>query len=295
VSARTLVLLYHRVADTARDPYRIAIGPDRFAEHVELLASRYELVPFSRARERTPTARVVLTFDDGYVDNLTTAVPLLRGAPATLFVPSGHVGGKPFWWDRLERLAFDGTAGRERIEVEVAGRPLLADARTPEAVARLHWALYWRLRPLPPATVDRELDGLAGQLGADGTPPDRRPVTEDELRELAAAPGIEIGAHTVSHPLLTTLPPGERRREIVESRDRLRELTGQPVDTFSYPHGDVDASVEDVVRKAGFALACDTLEGTVSRFTPRHRVPRLTVLDWDGDELLDRIGRWLGT
>ena len=58
---------------------------------------------------------------------------------------------------------------------------------------------------------------------------------------------------------------------------------------------DEDAAVEDVVRKAGFALACDTLEGTASRFTPRHRVPRLTVLDWDAEELLDRIGRWLGT
>ena len=293
MSGRTLVLLYHRVADVERDPYRIAIGPERFAEHVELLSSRYVLVPFSRARGPASRPRVAITFDDGYVDNLTAALPLLRGAPATLFVASGHVGGKPFWWDRLERLAFDGTAGRERIEVEVAGRPLLADTRTAAAVARAHQALYWRLRPLAPATVDRELDALAEQLGADSAPLDRRPVTEDELRELAA--GVEIGAHTVSHPLLTTLPPEERRREVVESRDRLRELTGQPVTTFSYPHGDVDAGVEDVVRRAGFALACDTQEGAVSRFTPRHRIPRLTVLDWDGGELLRRTQRWLGT
>jgi peptidoglycan/xylan/chitin deacetylase (PgdA/CDA1 family) len=293
MSGRTLVLLYHRVADTERDPYRIAIGPQRFAEHVELLASRYELVPFSRARESSSRPRVSLTFDDGYVDNLTAALPLLQGAPATLFVTSGHVGGRPFWWDRLERLAFDGTAGRERIEVEVAGRPLLADTRTPAAVARAHEALYWRLRPLAPATIDRELDALEQQLGAESAPLDRRPVTEDELREVAGA--FEIGAHTVSHPLLTTLPPEERRREVVESRDRLRELTGQPVTTFSYPHGDVDAGVEDIVRRAGFALACDTQEGTVSRFTPRHRVPRLTVLDWDGAELLRRTARWLGT
>jgi peptidoglycan/xylan/chitin deacetylase (PgdA/CDA1 family) len=292
MSGRTLVLLYHRVADVERDPYGIAIGPARFAEHVELLRSRYELVPFSEARAPSSRPRVSITFDDAYLDNLTTAVPLLAGAPATLFVPTGHVGGRPFWWDRLERLAFDGTAGRERIEVEVAGRPLLADTRAPAAVARAHQALYWRLRPLPPATIDRELDALAEQLGADSTPLDRRPVTEDELRELAAA--MEIGAHTVSHPLLTTLPPEERRREIVESRDRLRELTGRPVTTFSYPHGDVDAAVENDVRRAGFALACDTLEGTASRFTPRHRIPRLTVLDWDGDELLRRTERWLG-
>jgi peptidoglycan/xylan/chitin deacetylase (PgdA/CDA1 family) len=177
--------------------------------------------------------------------------------------------------------------------VVVAVRPLLADLRTPAAVARAHKALYWRLRPLPPAEIDRELDALADQLGTNGPEPDRRPVTEEELRALAAAPGIEIGAHTIAHPLLTTLPPDEQRREVAGSRRRLEELTGRPVTTFSYPHGDVDAAVEGAVRKAGFALACSTEEGVVSRFTPRYRLPRLTVLDWDPGLLLRRIERWL--
>jgi peptidoglycan/xylan/chitin deacetylase (PgdA/CDA1 family) len=118
-------------------------------------------------------------------------------------------------------------------------------------------------------------------------------VTEEELRSLAHAPGIEIGAHTITHPLLTTRPPAEQRSEVEDGRRRLEELTGTPVTVFSYPHGDVDAGVEAVVRKAGFSLACQTEEGAVGRFTPRHRLPRLTVLDWDGGELLRRIERWL--
>ena len=211
VSGRTLVLLYHRVADMERDPYRIAIGA-RAASPSTSSCSR-PATSSSRSRARVSASggpRVSLTFDDGYVDNLTTALPVLepRARPRRSSSRRATSAAAPFWWDRLERLAFDGTAERERIEVEVAGRPLLADTRTPAAVARA------TRRSTGGCARSRRRRSTGSSTGSPSSsaptraPHDRRPVTEDELRELAAAPGIEIGAHTVSHPLLTTLPPG---------------------------------------------------------------------------------------
>lgn len=291
-----LILLYHRVAELSRDPYRLAVSPRNFADHVAWLRQRFALVPLDSVRKHERGARVAITFDDGYHDAAGAAREILEAAsaPATVFVVAGMVGAdREFWWDRLEHLILDRWRPRASIEVRVGGRRLWADTRSPEGRARAHVALYRRLRLLPLDEIERLLNEFSAEVDGNGDMREtHRPVTAAEVRALGASRVIEVGAHTVRHHRLTQLPAGEREREIVESRKRLEELTGRSVWSFSYPHGDFDQRTIEVVKRAGFALACSSLEGLASGSADRFRLPRQVVLDWGRAEFARRVDAW---
>ena len=107
-------------------------------------------------------------------------------------------------------------------------------------------------------------------------------MRESQVRELRAA-GMEIGAHTVTHPILLNTAPDAARREIVESGRRLAEILGEPVRLFAYPNGKpgVDYGPEHVqmVRDAGFAAAVSTGWGVATEGSDRFQLPRFTP--WD--------------
>ena len=107
---KPLILMYHRVAADPIDPWALAVMPSHFAEQVEVLRSTRLPLPleeFVRRLEadKLPDNAVAVTFDDGYLDNLTNAKPLLSaaGVPATVFIATSYLG-EQFWWDELARL-----------------------------------------------------------------------------------------------------------------------------------------------------------------------------------------------
>jgi peptidoglycan/xylan/chitin deacetylase (PgdA/CDA1 family) len=295
VSGRSVILLYHRVAELERNPYGLAVTPDAFRAHVEVLRERLEVVPLASLLLPADHDRAALTFDDGYADVAGTARPILEsaGLPATVFVVADAVDGEAeLWWDRLERLVFQALARRASLDVAVDGRRLRVDMRSAAGRERAHRALYVRLRRLPLAAIERFLDDLGGD--ADPGPRDAyRIVRRAELAALAASPVVEVGAHSLTHPYLSRLPPGEQRAEIVGSRSRLEELTGAPVTSFSYPHGDVDGTVARIVAEAGYVLACSSRPGCVSARCSRFLLPRQSVFDWDAATFAETLERWL--
>ena len=103
---------------------------------------------------------------------------------------------------------------------------------------------------------------------------------------------MEVGAHTVTHPTLSTLPVTLQHDEILESKVRLEQILGRQVHSFSYPHGDLSAETATIVRDAGFTCACSSSAGIVRRSTDRFRLPRVPVADWDGQEFTRRLSRW---
>ncbi|HSE98315.1 MAG TPA: polysaccharide deacetylase family protein, partial [Blastocatellia bacterium] len=112
LARQAVILLYHRIADSASDPWSLCVTPQHFAEHLEVLAKHGFVVRLERLARaldggRLPHRSAVITFDDGYVDNLWNARPLLEqfDLPATVFVTTGNTGrSREFWWDELERL-----------------------------------------------------------------------------------------------------------------------------------------------------------------------------------------------
>src|SRR5262245_13457331 len=109
---RGLILMYHRVAELPLDPWGLAVSPGHFAEHLQVLHKHGQPLALSRAVARLQEHRLrrgtlVVTFDDGYSDNLYLARPLLEryDVPATVFLVTGYIGGdREFWWDELENI-----------------------------------------------------------------------------------------------------------------------------------------------------------------------------------------------
>jgi peptidoglycan/xylan/chitin deacetylase (PgdA/CDA1 family) len=262
---RAVVLVYHRVAETQDDPYGQAVRPETFARHLELLAREHPIRPLRDLVERRyEDGTVAITFDDGYADNLSEALPLMAKMPAkmpvTVFVTVDPVleGGR-FWWDEI--------AGMEPI---------------------LRGKLHARLKGLP----GRERRGRLATLACKDNSDRGRPLTLDELRDLASRPGVEIGAHTFSHPSLALLPAVEQERELAGARARLEELLGRPVTLLAYPFGkpgDVSEETEDLARRAGYRAAFTTVPRRLVPSSPLFALPRLTVHEWPAETLAGRV------
>ncbi len=322
-----LVLLYHRVVELDRDPYRLCVTPGHFAEHLEVLQRRRLLMSLRdliRAIEENsiPRRAVVMTFDDGYADNLEIAKPLLErsNAPATLYVVSGNVGHhREFWWDELDRLLLEPGNLPGELELDVNGmkhqwslEQASRYSETDAARAR-NWHLYQDDDPSPrhsffrsvhkfvrsaPA-VDRWrlLDRLAVWAGRGlkgrGS---HRVLDRNELKSIASGDLLEVGAHTVSHPVLSSLPEPAQRMEIRGSKSALQDILGVPVTSFAYPHGsrqDYTPETVNIAREEGFESAVSVYFGKVNWGADRYQLPRVPVEDCGGEEFDLRLKVWM--
>src|SRR5258708_13698366 len=116
------------------------------------------------------------------------------------------------------------------------------------------------------------------------SPGSGRPMTRAEVGALVTDGLVTIGAHTVSHPLLTGLQAAVRRFEILESKSACEALLGGPIAAFAYPYGNLDAEGRAAVAAPGFACGCATTNGPVTAACDIFALPRIQVLDWDGEE-----------
>jgi peptidoglycan/xylan/chitin deacetylase (PgdA/CDA1 family) len=286
--------MYHRIGDPGSLPGKLTVAPQRFEEHLEAIARRFEVVSLASLIEglrkgELRSGSVAVTFDDGYVDNLVQAKPLLEryGVPATVFVVSGYVDArKPFWWDELERICLAPPELPERLELTIGGKT--RTWATPTDRRALYRELRTAFAPLDAEPREELLAELRTWSGAPQAGP-AESMTPEELRRLADGGLVEVGAHTVSHPALPGL--GERRRleEIRGSRERLSSLLGREVNLFSYPFGEHDRRTADSVRAAGASCACTTTGDGVRASTDPFRLPRVYVGDWSADELVAAI------
>jgi peptidoglycan/xylan/chitin deacetylase (PgdA/CDA1 family) len=299
---RPVILMYHRIASPAVDPWGLAVTPHHFEEHLDVLRSR-TVLSVAELVDRLehgalPDDAAAITFDDGYLDNLRAAKPRLAaaGMRATIFVTTGAIGQhREYWWDELARGILL-HRGRLDTEVAVAGNPCriaIGATETPrcwrawqEAPTAREASYVAAWRRLRDATADQR-EAAMRTLGAlfDAPPPalDDRPLTGCELVELAADGLFDVGAHTVTHPALPALTPVERAGEILESRLACERILNRPVNGFAYPHGAVDPQSCAAVRDGGFRWACSTEHAPVpARRYNRFALPRLSVSDCAG-------------
>jgi peptidoglycan/xylan/chitin deacetylase (PgdA/CDA1 family) len=318
--------MYHRVAELPNDPYLLAVTPKHFAQQLGVIR-RYG-VPMRLGQlvealqdGKVPKRAVVVTFDDGYADNLYNAKPLLEryNIPATVFVTTGHLGeAREFWWDELDRLLLQPGTLPPILALSLNGRTWqseLGDTATytpadytrhrdwhieqqddPTLRQRLFRSLYRRLHAL---TEEKDRQQWLGKLRTwAGAEPSGRPthriLTRDEAVHLAAGGLVEIGAHSVTHPMLAALEVGLQREEIRCSRAHLEAMLTHPVTSFAYPHGSYTPETLAVVREAGFSSACSSDTAVVRRGTEAFRLPRICVRDWDGETFTRWLKAWFG-
>jgi peptidoglycan/xylan/chitin deacetylase (PgdA/CDA1 family) len=258
---------------------------------------------------------VVITFDDGYADNLHNARPLLEKyeVPATVFVTTGGIEqDREFWWDELDRLLLQPGTLPDSLELKLNGsyhqwelgkaaqyseidcqhcrhwNALQDNFPTPRHF--LYYSLYQLLYPLPTDKRQEVLDELRKWAKSEpGGRPTHRSLTNKELLTLDKGELIEIGAHTVTHPFLSKVPEALQRDEIQQSKDYLEKILGHTVMSFSYPNGDYTEDTISIVQEAGFTCACSSVVGRVCSDSNHFLLPRVVVEDWDGET----FARWL--
>ena len=290
----SIVLLYHRVAAPAADPFDLAVHPDRFAAHVEHLTDLGGTVPLQDLVDSRDTGGIAVTFDDGYADNATLAAPLLAeaGIPATWFITTATLGRRRFWWDRLCSALLSTPAVPDSIDVSVGGQDLWLDLRTSSARRTALTFLHRRLLPLPPEQIEATVANVLEGFGSTGSEEDGRTMSIEQLRRLASLPLQEVGSHTRTHALLATQSSDRQRHEIDGSVRDLESLIQRPISSFAYPFGGPDTVgplAPRLVADAECQLACTTIPRRVGRGADRYHVPRLTVLDWDAEEFAMRV------
>jgi len=326
-SSQAIILLYHRVVELPSDPLLLSVGPQHFAEHLEIL--RKYCCPISlkdlvKAKEKKsiPPKGVVITFDDGYADNLYEVKPLLErfGIPATAFIITGYAGGERFfWWDELERLFLQpgklppglsldlysalghGDLGADVNYSEEDFRQYrhwnLLDKADPTLRQRLYRAAYEILSSLAGKQQQELWDRLLLWAGLNSSGQSaHRPLSEEELLRLQEGGLIEVGAHTVTHPVLSRVSADLEREEIQKSKTFLEERLGHAVNSFAYPYGsktDYTRQSVALVEEAGFHCACANFPEAVWPESSVFELPRLVVRDWDGEEFLKHLRLWL--
>jgi peptidoglycan/xylan/chitin deacetylase (PgdA/CDA1 family) len=302
---RPLILTYHRIADEPIDYFRLAVSPACFEEQLHVLRrTRYPLplAHFIRdlAAGTLPPNAVALTFDDGYVDNLVAGKPRLAAAdvPATVFLATGYIDRpERFWWDELARLILLET-GPQRFAIVVRGEamqfdfgtetPAREDGTTRAARLTRRHAALWKLRQALRPLEDEERRSIMVEVrsifaGRDYRSSLGRAMTGEEVRALVTDGLVTIGAHTVTHPVLSGLEAAACYREITESKHACEVLIGAPVVSFAYPYGDFDAKAREAVKTAGFTFACSSRHGPAVATCDVFALPRILVSNWGGD------------
>ena len=313
-----MILVYHRVAEAKVDPWALGVSPAHFAQQLQVLktiahpVSLEELVN-AKSDHELPPRPVCVTFDDGYADNLYAAKPALETyqVPGTIFITPGYLGvPENLWWDELAKLILDPGSRIDELRLSLNGdHSTYAFSNHADPDPHGQWrawepapgerqaaylALYEVLVKLSGSDREQALE----QLRHGATYTDRRQhrfLNEDEVRELAGGEWIEIGAHTLTHPILAHLVPEQQQQEIGGSKSRLESLTGKPITSFAYPYGKKNhysRHTVNTVRANGFHSACSNFGGLVTRTSNRFQLPRFQPMDWDGDRFANVIEGW---
>jgi peptidoglycan/xylan/chitin deacetylase (PgdA/CDA1 family) len=281
---------FHSISDTASGNYlyaepAICVPPGAFERQIAFLAQNYRCVSMDDLLEALESGRalprnaVVVTFDDGYRDNYEVAYPVLRRhrVPAIFYLATASLdGGEPLWpseirylvysaadptfWDPLSRQQYDIRSRREKEEVI-------------RQVKR-------RLVTLPRQERNDVVKELRARSKADPRFLRTKMLSWKDVKEMHRA-GMHFGAHTVSHPLLTAVPPEEAREEIAASRAEIEAELKAPVRHFSYPNpGDgvhCNAAVKRLVAETGYMTAVTSRQGYVTGDDDPLELPRVGV------------------
>lgn len=275
------ILIYHQVL-AEFDPMRPTEPTAAvFDWQMQLLARYFTPLSLDQALQHLadnslPPNAICVTFDDGYLNNLTVAAPILAKyqIPATVYIATAFSAGANMWNDRLIDLCSD--TNRSQLTSPLGILPLCNSASRYQTSLQL----IKHYKYLPVTERQQAVDSLYQQNQASEYQP--RMMNASQIQQLAAA-GITIGAHTLQHPILKSIPPAEQQQQIEHSKTWLEQLLAKPVLHFAYPNGvegrDFDDTTVKLVQQAGFVSAVVTDWGYNTSSSSRLKLKRFTP--WD--------------
>lgn len=284
---RLSILIYHRVLPKADPLFPAEVDAARFDQQLRFLKQAFNIIPLRQAVEglrsgALPPRAACITFDDGYADNADIALPILKrhGVRATFFVATGFLNGGRMWNDTVIELI---RRAPDRIDLDALGLGRFKLDTLPNrraAIGTLLNALKYRPIEARQAQVDR----MGALIGARA--PDDLMMSDDQVRLLHRA-GMEIGGHTVNHPIVARMDSAAARTEIADGKARLEQIIGEPIRTFAYPNGkpgqDYMAEHVTMVKQLGFESAVCTAWGAARPGADLFQLPRFTP--WDHNQL----------
>jgi len=285
MKSRVVIVMYHRISTRIDNSSLRPTSPGIFENQIRYFVQNYEVISLHQivkylAEGKFPEDKkaLVITFDDGYKDNYACAYPILKkyGVPATIFLIAQNIGSEElFWWDKVAYLVRHTKLAE--LQLDELGTYSLETGPDRSGVTHM---ICQGLMSVPDQRKNmliakvQEICGLEvpKYLGS------RMILSWDEVKEMSEN-GIDFGAHSLTHPILTNMPPDAARHEIASSKLEIQSRIGKNADFFCYPNGVYSADVSNIVKESGFAGAVTTDPNWISTRTDPYLLGRVPGSD----------------
>lgn len=290
------ILVYHRILPE-KDPFAIGVvSINEFEKHIEALLSYFRIISLEKLIMELKTGemapnRICITFDDGYFDNFKYAFQILKkyGVPATIFLTTDYIGTNEILWHDKVLYAIKNTTLKY---LQFGDSPILKFhlRNQHEKIRTAHLLLEW-LKKYPVQERNKWIEKILDICGISYFPRKRMMLDWPEILEMEKF-GVNFGAHTKTHPILSSLEDDQIREEVYGSKRIIEEKLGKSILTFAYPNGklfDFDERSKKIVKEAGFHCAVTTCNGVNQYDQDRYKLARFLPWDLDRDRFLGRI------
>lgn len=286
---KVYILYYHKIIDSKEnrfDYFGLDIPVKSFRKQMQYLSQRCNpislnyFISCATRGLKLPPKSIIVTLDDGYKDSYTNAYPILQQykIPATIFLTTDPIDCRDtFWWEKLGE-AINRTSEKV-LEINIDRLRKFDLSRTVKKIeaVRMVFSLLNQVREIrKKPTLHHLFEKLKideNELKMNST------LSWEEIREMGRK-GIEFGAHTLTHPILTKTSPEQAEKEIIKSKLKIEEKIGKAVNSFSYPQGDpstYNESLKKFLKNSGFSCACTTIQGVNNIGSDLYELKRIYI------------------
>ena len=287
-SRRLNTFIFHRVLPEPDPIFPDEVDSRRFDQLLGWISSWFNVIPLDEAasclrKGNLPPRAASITFDDGYEDNFSIAMPLLQKhrLPATFFIATGFIDGGRMWNDSvIEAIRKSSLPAIDLSALGLGSFPLTNIIEKRHAISCIISALKY--------DEFQSRADKSSQIAkfADAELPTNLMMTSTQVKAMQKA-GMQIGAHTVTHPILARMDTKTAKKELIDSKEFLEGLLGETIKLFAYPNGkpglDYHPEHADIARQAGFNAAVSTAVGVARSGGDPFNIPRFTP--WDRRQL----------
>lgn len=321
---KAIVLMYHRIAQSKYDVWDMNVSAANFEQHLQFLQKTGKVISLKELVEDVKNKSIkknsiAITFDDGYADNYHTAKPLLEkyNLPATFFITSANIEKQQeFWWDELEHLILHTEKLPSSLSLNINNTPfefvLENESRlTPELLHKytlwkaseqapgtlrceIFLKLWQALKPLPAEKQQKILDVISEWAGCS------RPIryeylcmTQEQLQDLATQELFSVGIHTVNHASLPSHNNAYQKKELLENKNYLENITRDKAEILAYPYGDFNDKAISAAAEIELKAAFTTNEVAIRKRSPYLELGRFHVKNQNYAVFKKTMKSWL--